>query len=158
MFENTITFTVPWFPMLVGVGVATVVFGIRGQVRRVNARSLQRRQKIQDEFQSLFPSPWDEAHKELKRIHWKYYDPNARARNFLRHWLSEQKKLPCLSRKAVCEIVCMLTFEYCSKWDECLSILDPYTDEIQSLAKTERLERTEAGERTWDDSRDSHVR
>lgn len=101
----------------------------------------------QERLNALLPSPWNEAHHELTRIHdADHSEANPRSRNFLRHWLAEQENLPRLSCEAVHRLACLLTFEYCDKWDDCLAILAPYSD-IKSLAdETEKLAREKAAE------------
>ena len=140
---NGITIMVPTLSTVAQIGSVIIIFLVlRACVRSVRRRGRQAilaADQRQEQLRVLFPSPWNEAWDKLIDI-----ESNPDSRTFLRHWLSEQKNLPRLSRDAVHKLACELTFEYCCEYgDECLTILDPYTDEIQSLEKTECLARRE---------------
>lgn len=151
---NSITIMVPTLATIAQIGgviiallsVPCLGWKIRKRIRQDAVEAASAAELRREQLNALLPSPWNEAHHELTRIHdTDDSDINPKSRNFLRHWLAEQENLPRLSSEAVHKLVCLLTFEYCDKWDDCLAILAPYSD-VKPLAETENLASEEAAE------------
>jgi hypothetical protein len=145
---NPMTFTIPLIPVLGGLSVLVSSFLAGKLVRKwkkgrkkrkadADAASQKEKSDYYQELARLFPSPWDEAFVKCRDMPGS--DSNPKSRIFIRHWLSEQCNLPRLSREAVHRLACQLTKEYCSKWNECLDILAPYS-EVKSTSESARLQ------------------
>ncbi len=141
VLAESITFPVPWLPMLIAFGVMGVGFGIRGIRNYSRERLVIEEAHEREETQRLFPSPWDEAYEECCET-----DGNPKSRIFLKGWLSKHENLPLLSSEAVCKLACELTFEYCDKWEECLNILALWDAEriVIEAAATDRKDAEKA--------------
>lgn len=134
---NSITITVPWFPILVGLGIVIAFFVIRAGIkwfdRGVATRNRHSaemvaatRKRIADaaklqimKNRSAFIHPWEVAFDECQKR------KNAMARGWIQKWISEQKNLPPLS----CEAAQILAEQLaCDSWEEAVPILAPYFD------------------------------
>ena len=140
--NDSITITVPWIPILVGLAVFSLVQIIRkvfrGKMTRRQQRFHQKQVVLRQKIQRFFPSPWDDAYERCSNI-----DDNPQSREFLKAWLAERTvyriDLPRLSSDAIHEFACELTFEYCDMWNECLGILAPYSEEQEKDLAAEKV-------------------
>lgn len=144
--DTTITFPVPWLPMLIGLFVVSVVGGVRELCARSRAKHAAVTARRRETTDLLFPSPWNDVYDECSEI-----SSNPDSRSFLRKWLMDAKhkglELPLLSSEAVHAFVCELTYPSV-EWDdpkfwreECLSLLAPYDNDqlLIALAGKEKV-------------------
>ncbi len=134
---NSITFTLPWIPILYGLGGISALVVVRSLVR---SRQAAERQKLAakaeaqgvelrakkaklDAQMALFSPRWRAAYERCKK-HGSY----EMSRQWIRKWLSEQDDLPALTCEAAQTFARELGQGPSSsqRWAEALDILVPH--------------------------------